>query len=143
MPMIEWKKVNFSEESGEFERVAKYFSEGPKGYKQNLSSIKEMYSKSSLENLTNSIWRNMENTDSFETDTIEKIQKAIGENTAGSGRRNIENVIKEFFSGKVRAPVVLQYDGGKLNTLIAGNTRLMVARMLDVPVKVALIKSDW
>ena len=111
--------------------------------KANIKNIYKLYENATLHTLTKNTWSSLENTDSWDTTTIAKIQSAIKQNAGSSGSRNIENVLKEFFTGRVRAPIILQYDEGKSYTLIAGNTRLMIARMLDIPVKVVIIKSDW
>jgi hypothetical protein len=140
---ISWVKDPFSSERVEFERVANDFSEDPGSLKTNIMAIRKLYEKATLQTLTKNTWSSLENTDSWDTTTIAKIQSAIKQNAGSSGSRNIENVLKEFLIGSVRAPIILQYDEGKSYTLIAGNTRLMVARMLDIPVKVVIIKSDW
>lgn len=140
---ITWKKVPYYDEKEEFRRTAKFFSDDPKSFNDNSKALEKFYNVANLTKLTEQIWRKLENTDSWETDTILKIQKAINVNSSSSGSRSIENVLKEFFNGSVRAPIVLQYDENKSYTLIAGNTRLMVARMLNTPVNVVLVKSDW
>ena len=84
----------------------------------------------------------MENTDSYDTDTMEKVDAAIQRNKAKSGARDSKKVLKEFESGKVRCPIVLMMEDGS-TVLIAGNTRLMVARRLQVVPKIVLLKSDW
>lgn len=149
MPLINWKKVNFSEERGEFERVTSDFSPSKtdkkykKEYDENFKAIQQLYGNANLVFLTRSIWQNLENTESYNTNKIEDIQKAIRTNASSSGSRSIENVLKEYMSYSVRAPIVLSYENGASYQLIAGNTRLMVAKMLDVQVKVVLVKSDW
>ena len=140
---IIWKKVPYDEERGEFERTSKQFSDDSKALEENKKNIRNKYSQSSVVDLQSKYWQMMENTDSWETDTISKIQSAIGSNSSSSGSRSIENVLKEFLTGSVRAPIVLQYNEGKSYYLVAGNTRMMVARMLGISVKVAMIKSDW
>ena len=107
-------KIAFGDERGEFERVAKDFSgESVVALKQNTKSLMGMYSKSSLSDLTESIWKKLENTDSFRIKNVEDIKKAISGNIASSGSRNIDNVMKEFMSGSVRAPIILCYNSNK------------------------------
>lgn len=142
---IRWVKTDFNKEAGEFQRIVEDFSgDDVKAKKDNLRGIQSLYSKSSLVPMNDTMWKNLDNTDSWSTTTLEKIQSAIRRNSKnGSGIRSIENILKEFISGSVRAPIVMQYNNGQDNTLIAGNTRLMVARMLGIKPQVILIKSDW
>ena len=140
---IRWIKQPFNSELGEFKRVVSDFSDNdPKVIKENLNAIRLMYSKSfTLTQLNDATWKKVENTDSWVTTTLELMQKAIRTNSIGSGTRSIDGVIKEYFTGVVRAPIILQYGAGY--TLVAGNTRLMFARVAGITPKVILIKSDW
>lgn len=144
MSNIRWYKVGFSLEKDEFTRVAADFS--PPGDRkilaENIKSIQNYFTKSNLTTLDSMMWRKLENTDSWNTKTLKDIEKAIKGNYKSSGNRSIENVLKEFVSGKVRAPVVMKYNKNQL-TLIGGNTRLMVARVLDISPKVSLLSTDW
>jgi hypothetical protein len=106
--------------------------------------LRAAYRNGKLQTLTDSKWRDLDNTDSWKTDTLEKIQKAIKSNARSSGKRSIENVLKEFLTGSVRAPIVLSFNNGKNMSLIAGNTRLMVARMLGIKPDVVVVDlNDW
>jgi hypothetical protein len=142
--MITYKKTKFEDEMDEFDRVVSEFSNGTdEDWDSKFSQIKKIYAKSAKVNLSPIIWQKLENTDSYDTDTIEKIQKAVKSNTASSGKRDIADVIKEYNSNSVRAPIIMSYGGGKKYTLVAGNTRLMVAKMLDINPKVVIVKMDW
>jgi len=159
MLKIKYTKVSYEKEKEEFERYVEEVSKDIKDKKEkaaaiekNTEAIKNAYKKAKLTLLKNGIWQNLENTDSWGTTDEEKIKKAIARNErTGSGFRNIENVVNEFLSGKVRAPIVVSYDRNKKYILIGGNTRLMVARALgDVgvgligqPVVVLVKLPDW
>lgn len=137
-------KTTFNTERGEFDRVAKDFSgESAVAFSENKKALERFYSKSNLTELTDIIWKNLENTDSYAIHNLDDIKKAIMGNFASSGSRDVESVIKEFLSGSVRAPIILCYNSNKNYTLVAGNTRLMVARMLRVKPKCVFIKTDW
>lgn len=142
---INWVKVQFREEAGEFERVAADFS-GKKsnpGYQEiiqnNVKYLESVYRSSNLVQLNDVMWRDMHNTDSWRTTSILAIQRAIKSNKE---QRSIEGVLIEYFSGKVRAPIVILLKD-KTSVLVGGNTRLMVARMLKIKPKIILIKTDW
>jgi hypothetical protein len=144
--MVKWKKVSYTDELGEFERINEDFSYGAtsKEKRSNLDMLRAAYRNGKLQTLTDSKWRDLDNTDSWKTDTLEKIQKAIKSNARSSGKRSIENVLKEFLTGSVRAPIVLSFNNGKNMSLIAGNTRLMVARMLGIKPDVVVVDlNDW
>lgn len=141
---IKWMREDFSKEKDEFSRVAADFSGNDrKALTENTRQLESLYRQGKLITLSASMWRRLDNTDSWNTKTIKDIERAIRRNSKGSGTRSIEKIIREYISGKVRAPIVLEFNGGKSYTLIAGNTRLMAARMLEIEPKVLLVKSDW
>jgi hypothetical protein len=142
--MISYKKTKFEDEMDEFDRVVSEFSNGTdEDWDSKYSEVKKIYAKSTKIDLSELIWQKLENTDSYRSDTLEKIQKAVKSNTASSGKRDIAAVIKEYNSNSVRAPIILSYGDGKKYTLVAGNTRLMVARMLGIKPKVVIVKMVW
>jgi len=163
MLKIKYTKVRYEEEEGEFERfveeVSKDIEDKKKkadAIKENTKAIKNAYKKAKLTLLKNDIWQKLENTDSWGTTTEQKVKNAVERNKrTGSGFRNIDNVVDEFLSGKVRAPIVVAYhrENGiyKKHILIGGNTRLMVARALGAagvgiigqPVVVLVKLPDW
>ena len=147
MSNINYIKVPYSEEEEEFERFVENFSqtEDEKAkatfIKQNIKAIKDAYEKALLVTLWPDMWKKLENTDSWKTTDEEKIEKAIEQNRTA---RNIDNVLKEFRSGIVRAPIVASYDKNKRLVLIAGNTRLMIARAYNFRPKIVLVElPDW
>lgn len=146
MSSVTWTKVRYNDERDEFNRTIAAFSKGggPKVVKDNGEALERLYNKSTLVLLSDTMWRKLENTDSFTTETVSDIAKAIERKARRiTGKRSIEAVIKEFMTGKVRAPIVVEYDNGRKYALVAGNTRLMVARMLGIKPSVILIRTDW
>jgi hypothetical protein len=133
---ITWVKVSFADEKEEFLRTVNEFSDS-KQKTENFKLLESKYKIAKIVSLNNRDWSKMQNTDSWETDTLDKIQKAVK-----STPRSIESVINEFFSSKVRSPIALKLGDGSLY-LIAGNTRLMVAKMLEVKPKIVIIETDW
>ena len=139
-----FRKTTYNTELGEFERVARDFSgESDVAFSENKKALGKFYSKSGLSELSEALWKKLENSDSYSIQNIDDIKKAVKGNLASSGNRDVENVVKEFMSGSVRAPIILRYNLNNNYTLVAGNTRLMVARMLRVKPKCVFIKTDW
>jgi len=154
MSKIKYTKVSYEDEEGEFERYVKRVSKNKDKKKEadaiekNTEAIKNAYKKAKLTLLKNDMWKKLENTDSWNTTDEKEIDDAVARNErTGSGTRNIENVVNEFLSGKVRAPIVVSYNQNKNYILIGGNTRLMVARALGdavgQPVVVLVKLPDW
>jgi len=154
MLKIKYTKVRYEEEEEEFERYVKRVSknkdkkEEADAIEKNTEAIKNAYKKAKLTLLKNDMWKKLENTDSWNTTDEKEIDDAVARNErTGSGTRNIENVVNEFLSGKVRAPIVVSYNQNKNYILIGGNTRLMVARALGdavgQPVVVLVKLPDW
>jgi len=142
--MINYKKSKFENEMDEFDRVVSQFSNGTDpDWDYKMFQIKQIYTTARVSLISTRIWQILENTDSYHTDTREKIMKAIKSNSASSGKRDIDSVIKEYESNSVRAPILLSYEGGRKYTLVAGNTRLMVAKMMGINPKVLILKTSW
>lgn len=120
-----WKKPTFDSEKEEFERVA-----DEAGIP--LEELRAAFQQAPLENLTDKDWSRLENTDSWETTSLE-----AGRELAQKYGRDIDRIAQ---GGALPAPIVLELDG-KL-TLVAGNTRLMVARALKDSPKVVWVKPN-
>lgn len=138
MLKIKWVKSSFADEKGEFERVAKDFSNA-KDVKKNTDYLKKAYKESNPVFLQDSVWKKMENTGSYDITTIEKLQSQLKKDKV---TRDITRILKQMIGEEVQCPIALQLADGSL-TLIAGNTRLMVARMLEINPKICIVKSDW
>lgn len=140
MKDIVWVKDPFISEQDEFERVAKDYSGDSKElYQENFKYLKARYAGSSLFKLMDTDWRKMSNTDSWTTDTVNKMENAISRNNAP---RDVSRIFYQYASLKVSSPIALRLDNGELE-LIAGNTRLMGARVLGITPKIVIIKTDW
>lgn len=146
MPTINWNKVSFDSEISEMRRIAEHFTPDKDTTRKqavdgNLKYLRQHYTKSVPAILTNQIWSKLGNTDSWNTRTLSDVNKAILDNSKTSGMRDSTSIVMEYMSGVVRCPIVLQTEDGY--TLIAGNTRLMVAKALGVIPKCVIIKTDW
>jgi len=124
---VSWYKPDMSEEHEEMERTSE-------DLKVDLSLIEDGYEKATLEDLTDDMWRGMENTDSWDIGSLDDAK-----NYALEYGKDIESIIDGFKSGEsLPAPIVLiKPDGGSY--LIAGNTRLMVARAFGIVPKVVKV----
>ena len=129
MNSVRWTKGSFSSEAAEFKRYTQDVRE--------LAEITNTYNVASLSVLTDTMWKALENTDSWDTKTLDDIFRALKANNAP---RNLERILQQFVAGEVAAPIVISSDEGM--ECLAGNTRLMVARMLGVRPKVVVVKYD-
>lgn len=136
---INWEKADFSAEQEEFERTIREFDSSRKRFLTNLAYLKEQYKTASVIELSNEDWKAMQNTDSWETTTRKKIQLAINANNES---RDLTRVFNQFAAGKVKAPIAIRLEDNTLY-LVAGNTRLMIARVLKISPKIVIIATDW
>ena len=127
---VSWYKPPISEEYEEMERTSEDLG-------IDLHEIEDGYENGSLIDLTDDIWEKMENTDSW---NIRDLQHA--KEYAEEYDKDIESIIEGFESGnRLPAPIVLIKSDG-VPYLIAGNTRLMVARALKVIPKVVMVRIE-
>ena len=127
---VSWYKPPISEEYEEMERTSEDLG-------IDFHEIENGYENGSLVDLTDDIWEKMENTDSW---NIRDLQHA--KEYAEEYDKDIESIIEGFESGnRLPAPIVLIKSDG-VPYLIAGNTRLMVARALKVIPKVVMVRIE-
>jgi hypothetical protein len=140
MKVIVWIKDKVSVEAHEIERTAAKFSDDDKKLtEENFNYLKKLYSQTTAKSLSNNDWRNMTNTDSYYTNTIEKMEQALLDNNAP---RDIGRIFTQYANLKVSCPIALRLEDGTLE-LIAGNTRLMAAKVLGITPKIIILKTDW
>ena len=141
--MTNWYKDAFNNEVGEFERVVNDLTadrESDDEWEMMFDKLKKSYNNEPIKVLNDSVWAKLENTDSWSTTTINKVNKAIFDNSKeGSGKRDIYDVISEILGNKTRCPIILKNKSGY--TLIAGNTRLMACRLIGIRPKVIVVKA--
>ena len=120
-------------EMGEIERTAKLFaSEHVKDF---MKKFVEQAQESELIDLTEDIWKDLENTDSFDITKHDWEQVAEYSEFVGRDWQTKRDLIQN--GTPVHAPVILKK--GNVYHKIAGNTRLMVARALGVVPKVLIV----
>lgn len=117
---------DLSEEHNKFVRTAKEFD-------ISLDELKNAARSAKLEHLDDNTWSRLENTDSYETDTLEKVAVV-----AGQFDRDFKRIVKGL-KGQLPASIVLFQDGAE-PYLVAGNTRLMVARASGIRPSILAIR---
>ena len=89
----------------------------------------------------------MQNTGSWNTDSIDKLFKNLKRDRV---KRDVSRIVTQFFgtgpidelNGNVACPMVVKMGDGS-TILIAGNTRLSMARALGIRPKIIEIETDW
>lgn len=120
---VTWMKPSLDEEMDEFERTSKELN-------INKEQLIESFKDGELITLTDDIWRELKNTDSWKTKTMEDVKRLAIEYG-----KNLDSIIN---AKKLPAPIIL-----KINNkfyLIAGNTRLMYSRANKINPLVYLIE---
>ena len=129
--MINWKKPDLEEEIEEIERTAIVLD-------IDASKLFEDAKKGKIIDLSDDIWSKLDNTDSWDIKSIEDARVLADEYD-----KDIESLIRGFESGKASmpAPIILKRQEGGYY-LIAGNTRLMVARAFGMIPKILLVEDN-
>lgn len=129
--MINWKKPDLQEEIEEIERTAVDLD-------IDASKLFEDAKKGKIIDLSDDIWSKLDNTDSWDIKSIEDARVLADEYD-----KDIESLIRGFESGKasIPTPIVLKRQEGGYY-LIAGNTRLMVARAFGMIPKIYLVEDN-
>jgi len=129
--MINWIKPDLEEEIEEIERTAIDLD-------LNMEMLYGDAKKGKMIELSDEVWSQLDNTDSWE---INKIEDAV--EFAHEYDKDVERLIRAFESdnASIPAPIVLKRQDGHYY-LIAGNTRLMVARAFGVRPKVLLVEDN-
>ena len=127
--MPKWSKSPFSAEQDEFQRVSK-------DKHIPLPLLRQKYQTSTTVKLTDTIWRVLDNTESFRTMSENQMRTLMR-----TYKRDVDAVLAEFHKGVVRCPIVLRTGApGKYHYhLVAGNTRLCIARFVKLQPTVQLV----
>ena len=123
-----WIAPSIQEEMGEIKRTAKELG-------LSLKKLLTAAQQGTLVTLSDDLWSQMENTDSWETTDINTVEKLGIEY-----ERDVGRLVQAMKTGQtLPAPLVLVKPDG-IPYLVGGNTRLMVARALGIKPKVFLIQ---
>jgi hypothetical protein len=121
-----WVDADIAREHEEVMRTAEENNLSP-------TAVERAFKHAKTVKLTDSLWESLENTDSWETTSLEKAA-ALAE----SYGRDWESIVDGLTSGaEIPRPLVLKKKDGSL-ALVAGNTRLMVMRALGIRPEVTL-----
>lgn len=123
-----WTKVAFHDESLEWKRVVK-----TTGIPE--AKLRQLYGTGKQVTLQPMVWRHLQNTDSTTNHTETSLKRVL------SKVRDVDAIIHEYKTGKVRMPIVLCTGphGKQTYTLVAGNTRLCVAKLLRIAPRVVMV----
>lgn len=139
VPEIKWQAPELIERQlGEIFRVADRFAKTERERSDIALRIFESLSKGDLEELSEDLWRRLENTDSYaiqsgDFDTVREL--------ARTNERDLEFHMRRIFTGEsVPAPTIVIYDGTAHK--IGGNIRLMIARAAGMHPQVVIARLE-
>ncbi len=122
---VNWVKPDVSHEIGEIERTSKTLGIP-------IDKIKIAIEKAEIVNLDDQVWSLLENTDSCDVQSLEDVARL-----ADQVSRDYKAIAEAYLAGKpMQSPIVIRH--GNTFHLISGNTRLMVARALNIAPKVLI-----
>ena len=126
--MLQWIKSDYKHERGEFDRVSKHFGINPK-------KMEKVYSSSKPKKLTMDVWKDLDNTDSWNIHSLKDV-----EYFATMYGRDYDKILMEILEPPhtIYCPIVL-LRGGDYH-LVAGNTRLMFCRALQIQPQVVIVE---
>ena len=130
------KFPSFEHEEGEIERVQAYFQIKTENFVQKFL---EKARATQLVQLTDEIWDTVENTDSHSDNILRGDWDKVAEcSDAHEVKRDWQTPKRKLQTGEpVHAPVIARR--GDILHLVAGNTRLMVARALGIKPDVLIV----
>jgi hypothetical protein len=118
---IRYTKPDFEDEIHEFHRVANHFN-------IDIHHIKSAYEKAKAEPLTKNITDRLENTDANDdTLTIANSKQRLAKYGRSASRQRY--AAYQFKNKKVETPIILHHKESNTYHLVAGNTRLMYAKL--------------
>jgi|TARA_R110000822_G_scaffold91935_1_gene211791 hypothetical protein len=149
--VVRYYKGEFRDERTEFERITRQFvGNDPQAVQDQLRYLEGLFYNARPQKLRDSMWRNLQNTSSWEVKTVDSIFRNLRRDGV---RRNISRIANQFigegmingFNGRVECPIILHSTDqtGNEYQLVAGNTRLSMARALNQTPEVIILETDW
>ncbi len=133
----EWIRPLFEKEIGELERISASLNIP-------MDILKEAFDHAKLEKLTDTDWGQLQNSDSKDSSwTIDEAVEWLSNRTlAGNNEsRDVKSLIQGFDLGnRIPAPIVLLRKNNP-PYLVAGNSRLLVARAQKITPTVLVLRS--
>ena len=119
-PKVRWKRPSLVEERDEIIERARDLRLHP-------AVLKDAIRRGQLAPLSREIWQRLQNTDSWKTLTTTQARAL-----AVKYKKDANRVERGFRAGSTFAAPIVLHRAGKPPYLVAGNTRLMIARALRV-----------
>ncbi len=140
---VRWVSPNIESERGEIERVTKQFLR-LEPTDENIQQVLESLRAAEMVELSDAQWEKLDNTDSFHkvrpghVEDAKAITEHYNQTLEPHNQRDFDTLLSVFETAKaIKAPLILRNKGGQTH-LVSGNTRLMIARALNIRPKVAL-----
>jgi hypothetical protein len=125
---VTWVYPNIDDEMNEIERTSQELD-------INLQQLLDSFQHARLITLNDTIWSRLDNTDSYD---IEQGDMESVTHLSSQYGKDLQSILRVFSNaGSLPAPIVMKSNGRYY--LIAGNTRLMAARVHGVIPKVLLV----
>lgn len=148
---VRFYKGEFRDEIDEFERITRDFvGNDPQAVQDNLRYLEGLYYNTRPDRLRTSIWKVLQNSGSFD---IKNFNQIFAKLRRDGVRRDVSRVATQFigtgrindFSGRVQCPIILYApeNTGFEYQLVAGNTRLSMAKALGITPEVIILNTDW
>jgi hypothetical protein len=139
--MTNWVKAKFESQSTSFNVIANKIvtnisqPEIKKALiKQMMEDFKKNYDNKTLQTLNMNEWKSLQGTESWNGDTMIKIQKHL---KTSNDINMLHETITEMLSGRsVAAPIVMMQN--KIGMLISGEHTLMACRLLNIQPRVVM-----
>lgn len=138
--MTKWVKTKFESEIKSFTTIANKIVSNVsqqdikrKLVDQMLEDFKKKYNTKNLEDLKPTTWKALQGTESWNTDTMIKIEKHLKSNDI----KNLHEIIYMMLSGKpVNTPIIMMQNN--VGMLICGEHTLMACKLLNIQPKVVM-----
>jgi hypothetical protein len=140
--MANWVKNKFENEIKSFmvitDKVVSNISQKELKKKiidQMLDDLKKKYNSKNLQDLKPITWRSLEGSESWNADTMVKIQKYL--KSADDTKKIYQSIYNMVSNKSVNAPIIMMQNN--IGMLISGEHTLMACRLLNIQPKVIMI----
>ena len=133
---IRWQLPSFSKEYEEIKRYLKKELKKDRLSDDDFEDYKEQFKHSNMRELSDYVWMQLKNTDSWKVDSFKKVVEL-----SAHYKKDYKKILKAIVEEKyIDAPIVIR-KGGEYE-LVSGNTRLMICKILNIRPKVLFLKWD-
>jgi hypothetical protein len=143
MIKTQYIKDSFSMEMKSFIPAVQSFKKEKKDIDESIRFLQKGYQTAKVQKLTDQEWSKMENTESWMITSVDKMIPAAKKiKSSVVNREAIGEIFIEYATQKVRAPIAIRLANKKLY-LVAGDDRLMAARVLGFSPNIVVINTPW